>query len=130
MKYRKCPSCGYDLYKNYNLLTEIQSMIEKRNKGTKTMLRKIVSLISNNVPSDKSNRRLMQFLYGIKDSNDNVVTWGIEQFYSKRYYLTGKGYSYLSKIITNRNKNLKAVAKHERRMIGSPPPTIKSKEKK
>jgi hypothetical protein len=130
MKYKKCPACGYNLYKNYNHLNEIKSMIEKRNDSTKLLLRKIASLISNNVPTDKSHNRLMMFLKGIEKTNDNIVSWGIEQYYAKKYYLTGKGYSYLSKIITNRNKNLKTVAKNERKMIGSPPPTIKTKESK
>ena len=129
IKYNKCPACGYSLYKNHNILGDIQQLISKRNDSTKKLLRKISSLISNNIPADKSNRRLMQFLFGIKGSEDNVVEWGIEQFYSKRYYLSGKGYSYLSKIIQNRDKNLVSVARNERTILGSSPPIINNRGK-
>ena len=127
MKYNKCPACGYDLNKKYNWLKEIQSLIAKRNDTTKELLRKISGLISGYIPADNSNQRLMQFLKGISRIDDNVVEWGIEQFYAKRYYFSGKGYSYLSKIIQNRDKNLVAVARNERNILGSSPPIINNK---
>ena len=66
----------------------------------------------------------MKFLYGLKDIEDNVLEWGIEQFYQSRHHLKGKGFAYLRTIIQNRNKNIGALKNNERAMLGSTPPVI------
>ena len=56
------------------------------------------------------------------------MEWGIEQYYQKRYYTSGKGFAYLRKIIQNRNQNIGVLKKNERAMLGSPPPVIEIEE--
>ena len=62
------------------------------------------------------------FLYGLKNIEDNVLRWAIEQFYQRRHYLEGKGFAYLRSIAQNRNKNIDILAKNERQRLGSVPP--------
>ena len=67
-------------------------------------------------------------MFGIKDVDDNVVDWAIEQYYKGRYYLSGKGFAYLRTIVQNRDKNIGVLKKNERLLLGSPPPVIETEE--
>ena len=44
--------------------------------------------------------------------------------------LKGKGFAYLRTIIQNRNKNIGALKKNERAMLGSTPPVIEHEKEK
>jgi len=123
----KCPACGYKIDNSYNVSAEISKLIKKRNKRTREYLNKIASKVSEYVPSE-NRLSYFRFLFGIKDVDDNVVDWAIEQYYKGRYYLSGKGFAYLRTIVQNRDKNIGVLKKNERLLLGSPPPVIETEE--
>ena len=123
----KCPACGYKIDNSYNTSAEISKLMKKRNSKTRKYLNKIASEVTQSIPSE-SRLSYFQFLFGIKDIDDNIVSWAIEQYYQSRYYLSGKGFAYLRTIVQNRNKNIGVLRKNERLLLGSPPPVIKIKE--
>ena len=123
----KCPACGYKIDNSYNVSAEITKLMKKRNKKTREYLNKIASKVSEYVPSE-SRLSYFRFLFGIKDVDDNIVDWAIEQYYKGRYYLSGKGFAYLRTIVQNRNKNIGVLKKNERLLLGSPPPVIETEE--
>ena len=119
----KCPSCGYDLNKRYNISLSINNLLKVRGKKTVKYLNKIATRIVQNIPSE-NRERYFQFLFGIKNVDDNVIEWAIEQYYQGKYFNTGKGFPYLRKIIQNRNENVDVLNKNEKLMLGSAPPVI------
>ena len=119
----KCPACGYILNKPYDISTELRQLLKERSKKTVRYLNRICGLITTNVPSE-SRSNYMKFLFGLKDIEDNVIEWGIEQYYQAGHHLKGKGFAYLRTIIQNRSKNMGALKKNERAMLGSTPPVI------
>ena len=123
----KCPACGYKIDNSYNTSAEISNLMKKRNSKTRKYLNKIASEVTQSIPSE-SRLSYFQFLFGIKDIDDNIVSWAIEQYYQSRYYLSGKGFAYLRTIVQNRNKNIGVLRKNERLLLGSPPPVIEIKE--
>ena len=122
-----CPACGYGFDKMYNISSEISRLLKARKKRTIKYLNKISSTITSRLPFE--NRiNYFRFLFGIQSVEDHVVEWGIEQYYQKGYYIHGKGFAYLRKIIQNRNENIGVLKKNERDMLGMPPPVIEIKE--
>ena len=122
-----CPACGYKIDKAYNISSEISRLLKTRNKKTIKYLNKISSKVTSSLPFE--NRiNYFRFLFGIQSIEDHVVEWGIEQYYQKGYYIHGKGFAYLRKIIQNRNENIGVLKKNERDMLGMPPPVIEIKE--
>jgi len=122
-----CPACGYSFDKMYNISSEISRLLKARKKRTIKYLNKISSTITSRLPFE--NRiNYFRFLFGIQSVEDHVVEWGIEQYYQNGYYIHGKGFAYLRKIIQNRNENIGVLKKNERDMLGMPPPVIEIKE--
>ena len=122
-----CPACGYGFDKMYNISSEISRLLKARKKRTIKYLNKISSTITSRLPFE--NRiNYFRFLFGIQSVEDHVVEWGIEQYYQNGYYIHGKGFAYLRKIIQNRNQNIGVLKKNERDMLGMPPPVIEIKE--
>ena len=122
-----CPACGYGFNKMYNISSEISRLLKARKKRTIKYLNKISSTITSRLPFE--NRiNYFRFLFGIQSVEDHVVEWGIEQYYQNGYYIHGKGFAYLRKIIQNRNENIGVLKKNERDMLGMPPPVIEIKE--
>ena len=122
-----CPACGYGFDKMYNISSEISRLLKARKKRTIKYLNKISSTITSRLPFE--NRiNYFRFLFGIQSVEDHVVEWGIEQYYQNGYYIHGKGFAYLRKMIQNRNENIGVLKKNEREMLGSPPPVIEIKE--
>ena len=119
----KCPSCGYDLNKRYNISLSINNLLKVRGKKTVKYLNKIATRIVQNIPSE-NRERYFQFLFGVKSVDDGVIEWAIEQYYQGKYFNTGKGFPYLRKIIQNRNENVDVLNKNEKLMLGSTPPVI------
>ena len=122
-----CPSCGYGFNKNYNISSEIGKLLKNRNKKTIKYLNKIATKVTSMLPFE-DRTSYFRFLFGIKSIEDHVVEWGIERYYQKRYYMSGKGFAYLRKIIQNRNENIGVLKKNEREMLGSTPPVLEIKE--
>ena len=123
----KCPACGYNLYKKQNISLSINNLLKQRGKKTVRYLNRIASSIVRGIPSENRERYYM-FLYGIKNIEDNVIDWAIEQYHQNQYVNTGKGFPYLRKIIQNRNENVEVLAKNEKLMLGSSPPIIEQGE--
>ena len=119
----KCPACGYNLNKGYNISLSINNLLKIRNKKTIKYLNKIATKIVVSIPSESRNN-YFKFLFGIKNVEDNVIDWAIEQYYQGKYFNTGKGFPYLRKIIQNRNQNVETLTKNEKLMLGSSPPVI------
>ena len=119
----KCPACGYSLNKRYNISLSINNLLKVRGRKTVKYLNKIATRIVQNIPSE-NRERYFQFLFGIKNVDDSVIEWAIEQYYQGKYFNTGKGFPYLRKIIQNRNENVDVLSKNEKLMLGSPPPVI------
>ena len=119
----KCPASGYDLNKRYNISLSINNLLKNRGKKTIKYLNKISTRIVQNIPSE-NRERYFQFLFGIKDIDDGVIEWSIEQYFQGKYFNTGRGFPYLRKIIQNRNENVDVLNNNERQMLGSPPPLI------
>ena len=119
----KCPACGYDTGKLYDISAKINKLLKARNKGTIKYLNKIASEIIRNVPSE-GRMTYFRFLFGIKDIDDNIVQWAIEQYFQSRHHLSGKGFAYLRSIMINRDKNVESIKKNERKRLGSTPPII------
>ena len=95
-----CPACGYGFDKMYNISSEISRLLKARKKRTIKYLNKISSTITSRLPFE--NRiNYFRFLFGIQSVEDHVVEWGIEQYYQNGYYIHGKGFAYLRKIIQN-----------------------------
>ena len=122
-----CPSCGYSFNKNYNISSEISRLLKARSNMSIKYLNKIASKVTSSLPFE-TRINYFRFLFGIQSIEDHVVEWGIEQYYQKRYYTSGKGFAYLRKIIQNRNQNIGVLKKNERSMLGSPPPVIEFNE--
>jgi hypothetical protein len=120
----KCPACGYNLKNSYNISPEIGKLLKSRNGKTRRYLNKIASKIMNNIPSE-SRENYFKFLFALKDVEDNVLDWAIEQFYKGKYYYQGKGFAYLRSIVQNRDKNIDILIKNEKLRLGSIPPVIK-----
>ena len=123
----KCPACGYKIDNSYNTSAEISKLMKKRNSKTRKYLNKIASEVTQSIPSE-SRLSYFQFLFGIKDIDDNIVSWAIEQYYRSRHYLDGKGFAYLRSIAQNRNKNIDKLRKNERNRLGSVPPVYKGED--
>ena len=119
----KCPACGYDLNKSYNISLSINNLLKVRNRKTIKYLNKITTKIIRNIPSE-NRETYFKFLFGIRKVEDNVIDWAIEQYYQGQYFNTGKGFPYLRKIIQNRNENMEVLTKNEKLMLGSAPPII------
>ena len=118
-----CPACGFNVFKKYNKSKEITELLRQRSKKTKKLLRQVAKLISDNIKTENRDT-YFYFLYGIKDVEDNVLIWALEQYYQSRHYLKGKGFAYLRSIVQNRNKNMDSIKENERKMLGSAPPLI------
>ena len=122
-----CPACGYKVDKEYNISSEISRLLKARKRRTIKYLNKISSTITSRLQFE-NRRNYFRFLFGIQSIEDHVVEWGIEQYYQNGYYIHGKGFAYLRKIIQNRNENIGVLKKNERDMLGMPPPVIEIKE--
>ena len=118
-----CPSCGFNVFKKYNKSQEISKLLKKRSIKTKKLIKQIANSISKHIDTE-DRTTYFYFLYGIKDIEDHVVNWAIEQYYQSRHYLKGKGFAYLRCIVQNRNKNMDYIRENERNRLGSAPQII------
>ena len=121
----KCPACGYNISKSYNISAEINKLLKERSKRTIKYLNKIATTITQNIPSEDRSS-YFRFLFGIKDIDNNIVEWAIERYYQSRYYLSGKGFAYLRTIMQNRDQNIDVLKKNEKLLLGSAPPVIET----
>ena len=124
----KCPCCGYSKQAQFNTSRKIAELRKERSKSTKSIMRKVVSNITTNIPSENSITKEYYFYQGVSKVSDEVVKYGIGQYLNGNYYYKGKGFKYLTQIILNHNSNKDNLKEYERRMIGKPPSVVKLKE--
>ena len=117
----KCPCCGYDFTIRSNYSKDVINLISVYGKETKSLLKKAMRAIYDNVNSDKDVSRYYQFLYGIRKIESAHIKYSVRLFMDKNYHLQGKGFSYLSSMIRNRNENYNNQLKNERRSYGKIP---------
>ena len=121
----KCPACGYNINESYNISAEINELLKKRSKVTIKYLNKIAVTITQNIPSENRSS-YFKFLFGIKDIDNNIIEWAIEQYYQSRYFHSGKGFAYLRTIMQNRGQNIGVLKRNEKLLLGSSPPVIET----
>ena len=117
----KCPCCGYNFTIRTNYSKDVINLISVYGKETKSLLKKAMRAIYDNVSSDKNVSRYYQFLYGIRNIESAHIKYSVRMFIDKNYHLQGKGFSYLSSMIRNRSENYKQQLKNERRSYGKIP---------
>mgnify|MGYP003121348449 CR=1 FL=1 len=123
----KCPCCGYNNNKS-NPSRKIAELRKARSKSTRQLMRKAVSAIATNIPSENDLIKEYYFYQGVSHISDEVVKYGIGIFINSNSFFKGKGFKYLTQIILNHNSNKDNLKKFERQMIGKPPSVVKLKE--
>ncbi len=119
---KKCPACGYDTSnRRKNVSQSIRKLLAVRGKKTIMNINKIAKQIITNVPQD-DRYQFEKFLFGIKEFEDNVVNYCINDYYESRVFERNKGFAYLKAIIRKQGKNNKEILENERRRLGSVPP--------
>lgn len=125
-----CPACGFKFGQKYKFREDTNLLIQDRKPNTVDMLRTVVSLIQRNIPADKDSQRVFYFLQAISNCSDEVIEWGINQYYSEGHYTKMKGLSYLRNMILNHKKNRNKMIRHEELMYGTSPQKVNlTKEK-
>ena len=117
----KCPCCGYNFTIRTNYSKDILALVSQYEKETKSMIKKVMREIYENVSSDKDIARYYQFLYGIRKIDGMHIKHAVRIFLNKNYHLQGKGFSYLSSMIRNRSENYNQQLKNERKSYGKTP---------
>ena len=64
------------------------------------------------------------FLFYLKGVNDQVIIWGLNEYFKGKHYLKGKGYAYLKAVILSRDKNKEKISENEKKLLGSAPPIV------
>jgi len=123
-----CPQCGFNYFKKYNYISKINKLLKKRNKTLRKHLKTVAHSIKSHVPSDAERDKYYFFLYNLKGVNDQVIIWGLNEYFKGKHYLKGKGYAYLKAVILSRDKNKEKMSENERKLLGSAPPIIKEKK--
>ena len=124
----KCPCCGYSKQASFNPSRLIAELRRERSKSTRNIMRKVVSSITTNIPSDNELIKEYYFYQGVSQISDEVVKYGIQQYQNGNHCYKGKGFKYLIHIILNHNSNKNKLKQYERQMIGKPPSVVKLKE--
>ena len=117
-----CPICGHSTYKKKNPLNELRSLYGQRSDRAKKALEKVSEKIKKHIPSDKSIEAKLKFMYKVSKVGDVEFVRGCEAYLNSIHWQKGKGWNYLAAIINNVGQNSTAVAKAERKRIGSLPP--------
>ena len=124
-----CPCCGYNTEKSYNPSKKILELKRNRSRHTKKLIRRAVNFIQTNIPSENELINEYYFWQGISKIPDETVDWGIERYLeNKSAVFAGKGFRYLSQIITNHYNNRDKISKNERLQHGKPPSVVKLEE--
>ena len=119
-----CPECGYNILSNqkkWNPRKRITELRLKRSDTLNRLLTQVIGLIKKNIPSESTPQKEYYFLKKIEKTPDVVVKIGIHRYMESYYYLDGKGYGYLGKIIEYTETNSKRQAEIERKKLGTVP---------
>ena len=116
-----CPICGHSVYKQKNPLNELRSLYGQRSKKAQMSLSKVSELIKKHIPSDAKTDAKLKFMYKVSKVEDTSFIKGCQQYVNSIYWQQGKGWNYLAAIINNVGVNSNAVAKNEKKRIGTAP---------
>ena len=124
----KCPACGYTPTSG-SKKTKIRDLVWQRNKETQNMLKTVVGKIRINVPSDDTDRKAYNFLWGIKEMDDDTLKWAMNIYCKDKMYAQGKGFNFLRAMVQNHAKDRKKLKEAESKMLGKTPKSITDKRK-
>ena len=91
----KCPACGFNGGKNYNYSKEIIRILATKPERTIKYIKKLVSEVQQNVPSEYNSKSYFYFLKGIDKADNRIVERAIEHYLRSGYHLQGKGFAYI-----------------------------------
>jgi len=121
----KCPHCGKYIqeYQFGKERDEIAVMLSKVSTRIKELLSKVSYEIRLAMPSENNVKIMHRFLVNIKNCSEESIIKTIEGFLLKEHQKNGKGFNYLSAMITNFEANKDKMKEYEKLRIGSSPPT-------
>ena len=123
----KCPACGFNNGKTYNHSKEIIKMLSTKPIRTVKYIKKLVSEVQENVPSEYNSKSYFYFLKGIDKANNRITERAIEHYLRAGYHLQGKGFAYVKAMINNEKLNSKKKLQNEYKRLGRSPKIIKLK---
>ena len=101
----KCPACGLNFGREYNHSKEILQILATKPQRTIKYIKKLVSEIQENVPSEYNAKSYFYFLKGIDKANNRIIERAIEHYIRAGYHLQGKGFAYVKAMINNEKTN-------------------------
>ena len=123
----KCPACGFNNGKTYNHSKEIIKMLSTKPIRTVKYIKKLVSEVQENVPSEYNSKSYFYFLKGIDKANNRITERAIEHYLRAGYHLQGKGFAYVKAMINNEKLNSKKKLQNEYKRLGRSTKIIKLK---
>ena len=123
----KCPACGFNNGKTYNHSKEIIKMLSTKPIRTVKYIKKLVSEVQQNVPSEYNSKSYFYFLKGIDKANNRITERAIEHYLRAGYHLQGKGFAYVKAMINNEKLNSKKKLQNEYKRLGRSPKIVKLK---
>ena len=123
----KCPACGFDREGSYNHSKEILKILSTKPTRTVKYIKKLVSEVQQNVPSEYNSKSYFYFLKGIDKANNRIIERAIEHYLRAGYHLQGKGFAYVKAMINNEKLNSKKKLQNEYKRLGRTPKIVKLK---
>ena len=116
----KCPACGLNFGREYNHSKEILQILATKPQRTIKYIKKLVSEIQENVPSEYNAKSYFYFLKGIDKANNRIIERAIE------HYIRA-GFAYVKAMINNEKTNAAKKLQNEYKRLGRTPKIIKLK---
>ena len=116
-----CPQCGYNFNKPANMSMKILQMVSSWTKETSVALKKVMRIIYDNIPSDRSKEAYYYFLKNIQTFDEEHIRYGIRIYSNGNHHKQGKGFAFLRAIIGNRQANFNKQLENERSLYGKSP---------
>ena len=123
----KCPACGFNGGRQYNHSKEILQILASKPVRTIKYIKKLVSEVQQNVPSEYNAKSYFYFLKGIDKANSRIIERAIEHYLRAGYHLQGKGFAYVKAMINNEKLNATKKLQNEYKRLGRTPKIIKLK---
>ena len=123
----KCPACGFDRGGSYNHSKEILKILSTKPTRTVKYIKKLVSEVQQNVPSEYNSKSYFYFLKGINKADNRIVERAIEHYLRAGYHLQGKGFAYVKAMINNEKLNSRKKLQNEYKRLGRTPKIVKIK---
>lgn len=116
-----CPNCGYDIKekKIVNFTPMIQILISDHSKSTQNAIWQIFKAVAEYTSIET--KSMYFFLKDIKEVNERIIRYSINQFYTSGKYKS-TNLQYLRSIILNNDKSKEKLEKVEKKIYGTKPP--------